>query len=300
MRTRGIIPAFSFLLLTTVPTWAADYVTPVDLCAVSAVNGKLHGQGGVYDSDESDGGQFQGVGSLSFPLGCMFGAQIDAGAGKFGDFDAFGFGGHLFLRDPTSYLFGIHATYENWDLDSLSDDVGIWRVGPEVELYFSNISFEGWAGWQDGDEIDSSFFARLTAALYATENLRLAAGLRHSDEFTSGIVAVEWQLSSMPLSLTAEAELGEDDFTSIMGGVKFYFGGSSTALIERHRQDDPNDGLFDFAGAAPNLVNANEGGECQDEVVTDQCCTDSSVDDGCCTDQECGDFETLLDVRSSE
>jgi hypothetical protein len=104
----------------------------------------------------------------------------------------------------------------------------------------------------------------------------------------------------MPLSLTAEAELGEDDFTSIMGGVKFYFGGSSTALIERHRQDDPNDGLFDFAGAAPNLVNAKEGGECQDEVVTDQCCTDSSVDDGCCTDQECGDFETLLDVRSPE
>ena len=49
MRTRGIIPAFSFLLLTTVPTWAADYVAPVDLCAVSAVNGKLHGQGGVYD-----------------------------------------------------------------------------------------------------------------------------------------------------------------------------------------------------------------------------------------------------------
>src|SRR5688500_4020169 len=101
MKRRGIIVGFSFLLLTSVPSWAADYAVPVDdLCAVSAVNGKLHGQGGFYDSDESDGSQFQGVGSLSFPLGCMFGVQVDAGAGKFGDFNAFGVGGHLFWRDP--------------------------------------------------------------------------------------------------------------------------------------------------------------------------------------------------------
>jgi hypothetical protein len=298
MRHRGIFVGFSSLLLTSVPSWAADYAVPADdLCAVSGVNGKIHGQGGVYDSDDSDGSQFQGVGSLSLPLGCMFGAQIDAGAGKFGDFDAFGVGGHLFTRDPTSYLIGIHTTYENWDLDDFGDNIGIWRVGPEVELYLSNISLEAWAGWQEGNDMDSSFFGRFTAAVYATENLRLAAGVRHSDDFTSGVISAEWQLSSMPLSLTAEGEIGEDDFTSIMGGVKFYFGGSSTALIDRHRHDDPADGLFDFAGAASSLSSDTPGGnECQDEVLVDGCCTDATAQDGCCTDSNVCDL-TVTDGR---
>ena len=95
----------------------------------------------------------------------------------------------------------------------------------------------------------------------------------------------------MPLSLTAEGEIGEDDFTSIIGGVKFYFGGSSTALIDRHRQDDPPDGLFDFAGAASSLSSAAPGGnECQDEVAVDGCCSDATAQEGCCTDSEVCDF----------
>ncbi|HEY7750410.1 MAG TPA: hypothetical protein VH933_17245 [Aestuariivirgaceae bacterium] len=286
----GILGGVNILLLGSVPAWAADYVAPVDVCAVSDVNGKIHGQGGSYESDESDGSQFQGVGSLSFPLGCMFGAQIDAGAGKFGDFDAFGIGAHLFMRDPTSYLVGIHATYENWDLDVLGDDVSVWRVGPEVELYFANISLEAWAGFQDGDDnVDSSFFARLTVAFYATENLRLAGSFRQSDDFTSGAITGEWQLSSLPLSLTAEAEFGEDDFTSILGGVKIYFGGSTDSLIDRHRYDDPDDGLFNFAGSASSFGAAPQAGECEDGSVTDECCADSTVEDGCCTDACCAD-----------
>jgi hypothetical protein len=292
MTKTTILGGLSFVLLTTVPAWAADYVPPADepagdLCAVSALNGKIHAQGGVFDADDNDSeGQFQGVGSLSLPLGCMFGAQVDAGAGKFGDFSAVGIGGHLFMRDPSSHLFGIHATFENWDLDDLGDDVGIWRVGPEVELYLANISLEAWAGFEDGEDIDSSFFARLTAGYYVYEDLRLGVGWRHSNDIDSGVVNAEWQLSAMPLSLTAEAEFGENDFTSVMGGVKFYFGGSSKSLIDRHRQDDPADGLFDFLGGAAALGdNDHNGGVCQDEVTldgncTDGCCTDTSLTDG--------------------
>jgi hypothetical protein len=275
MKPKSVIVGLSSFLMASVPSWAADYAAPSeDLCAVSAVNGKIHGQGGAYDSDESDGDLFQGVGSMSFPLGCMAGAQVDVGAGHFGDFNALGLGGHLFFRDPTMYLIGLHATYENWDLDELSDDdISIWRVGPEVELYLGNVSLEAWAGWQEGDELDSSFFGRFTAAFYATENLRLAAGIRHSDEFTSGVVSAEWQLSNAPLSLTAEGELGEDDFTSVLGGVKFYFGGTTTALIDRHRYDDPPDGLFDFAGSASSLSSDTPNGEeCNDGCCTDECC----------------------------
>jgi hypothetical protein len=279
MTKTTVLGGLTLALLTTVPAWAADYAPPVDdavdLCAVSALNGKFHAQGGVFDADDIDSeGQFQGVGSLSFPLGCMFGAQIDAGAGAFGDFNAIGFGGHLFMRDPSSHLIGIHATFENWDLDDFGDDVGIWRVGPEVELYLANISLEAWAGIEDGDDIDSSFFARLTAGYYVHEDLRLGLGWRHSNEIDSGVVNAEWQLSAMPLSLTAEAEFGENDFTSVMAGVKFYFGGSDKALIDRHRQDDPADGLFDFLGGASGLGDGPNCGICQDETVRDGCCAD--------------------------
>ena len=288
MTRTTLLGGLTFALLATVPAWAADYAAPaeepvVDLCAVSSLNGKIHGQGGVFDADEVDSdGQFQGVGSLSLPLGCMFGAQFDAGAGAFGDFNAIGVGGHVFMRDPSSYLIGIHATFENWDLDDLGDDVGIWRVGPEVELYLGNISLEAWAGIEDGDDIDSSFFARLTAGYYIYEDLRLGVGWRHSNDIDSGVINAEWQLSSMPLSLTAEAELGENDFTSVMGGVKVYFGGSSKALIDRHRQDDPADGLFDFLGGASGLGDHDNPkcGICQDDTVRDGCCTDLLVTDG--------------------
>jgi hypothetical protein len=294
MTSQGVLGGFTVLLLSTIPGWAADYVSPEgvapDLCAVSGFNGKLHAQGGYYDAEGSDDhSQFQGVGSLSFPLGCLLGAQIDAGAGKFGDFDALGVGGHIFLRDPASYLIGIHTTYENWDLDVFGNNVGVWRVGPEVELYFSKISLEAWAGLQDSEDHDATFFARLTAGIYLYENLRLAAGWRHSDEVDSGVVSAEWQLTDLPLSLTAEAEVGEDDFTSVTAGVKFYFGGASHALIDRHRQDDPADGLFDFLGAAAELGESPKGDECRDETVSDTCCLDA-----CCADQAC-DFTVTVE-----
>lgn len=281
--TTGIVGAFGIMLLASVPAWAADYSPPAysNLCAVSGLNGKIYGEGGAFDQDSNGGnGEFQGVGSLSFPLGCMLGAQVDGGAGKFGDFSAVGVGGHLFMRDPTSHLIGVHATYENWDLDTLGDNVGVWRVGPEAELYLGNISLEGWAGFEDGEHTDARFFARLTAAYYVTENLRLSVGWKHSDDFNSGVIGGEWQLSGMPVSLIADAEFGDDNLSSVMGGVKFYFGSTDKSLIDRHRQDDPFDGLFDFLGAASNLVNPGGGG-CEETL--DGCCSDNDLVDGCCS-----------------
>ena len=67
-----------------------------------------------------------------------------------------------------------------------------------------------------------------------------------------------------------------------MGGVKVYFGGSCMAMIDRHRQDDPADGLFDFLGGASDLGDHDNPkcGICEDETVLDGCCTDLSITDG--------------------
>jgi hypothetical protein len=285
MRISGIVTSFTFALLISVPAWAAD-VAKTDLCAVSEVNGKVYGEGGLVDADGIDSdGKFQGVGSLSMPLGCQLGMQFDAGAGSFGAADALGVGGHLFMRDPQSYLFGIHGTYENWDFDDVSGSVDVWHVGAEAEFYFDSLSLEAWAGLEDTSVTNADFFARLTAAAYVTEDLRLAAGLRHSNDFNSGVINGEWQLSSMPLSLTAEAEFGEDSYMALTAGIKFYFGGEQKSLIDRHRQDDPADGLFDFIGAAAGIAEKlNDGtladGNCNDGTAQDTCCIDGNCDDG--------------------
>jgi hypothetical protein len=280
MRYSGIVTGFTFSLLLSVSAMAADVAQP-DLCAVSGPNGKLHGQGGMWDADNiGSETQFQGVGSFSLPLGCMFGLQIDGGAASFGDVDALGIGGHVFMRDPTSYLFGLHGTYENWNFDGPVDSVDVLTLGAEAEFYLGNVSLEGWAGLQDTEGSKADVFAKLTAAFYVTDDLRLALGVRHANDFTAGVVNGEWQLTDMPLSLTAEAAIGEDDYKSFNVGVKFYFGGEQKSLINRHRQDDPDDGLFDFIGAAANIAGSGGGGVVDDGVVGDTTCLEGSCTDG--------------------
>lgn len=249
MRVAGFAAVLTVSLLVCVPAWAADVAT--DMCAVSGVNGKIALEGGVWDADNyNNEEQFQGIASLSLPLGCLLGLQVDAGAGEFGDGNAVGVGGHLFLRDPSSYLFGVHATYEDWSFNAPALDVQSIKVGAEAELYLGNVSLEAWAGVEDTNRTNSDVFGKLTAALYVTPDLRVAAGLRHAADFTSGALTAEWQMADMPLAFTAEAEIGEDDFHAISVGAKFYFGGTQKSLIDRHRQDDPDDGLFDFLGSA--------------------------------------------------
>ena len=278
MKISGVVSGFAFALLMTLPAWSADVVAP-DLCAVSGVNGKLAFEGGAWDANGFNNEELiQGVGSLSMPLGCMFGLQLDAGAGEFGDANSVGVGGHLFMRDPNSYLFGVHATYEDWSFDAPALDVTSWKVGAEGELYLGNISLEAWAGVEDTNRTSTDFFGKFTAAIYATDDLRLSAGIRHASDFTSGVIGAEWQVPDTPLSFTAEGQLGEDDFRSVAIGAKFYFGGTQKSLIDRHRQDDPEDGLFDFLGSAASVgcQPVNSSGS-DDEVL-------SALADGIITD----------------
>ncbi len=277
MKISGVVSGFAFALLMTLPAWSADVVAP-DLCAVSGVNGKLAFEGGAWDANGFNNEELiQGIGSLSMPLGCMFGLQLDAGAGEFGDANSVGVGGHLFMRDPNSYLFGVHATYEDWSFNAPALDVESVKIGAEAELYLGNVSLEAWAGVEDTNRTSSDFFGKLTAAFYVTDDLRLAAGVRHSNDVTSGVIGAEWQMPDMPLALTADAEFGENDYQAFSIGAKFYFGAEQKSLINRHRQDDPDDGLFDFIGGAAGAASVPGGGgppamNCENLEVEDPFC----------------------------
>jgi hypothetical protein len=235
------------LLLGTVPAWAADYDSSYpSACAVSGVNGKIEAAGGATDLGDGDDwdGAFRGIGSVSFPLGCMFGAQIDAGVLDNGEDTGVGLAGHLFLRDPTSHLIGVAVNYQSNDGDH------VLRVGPEVELYLGNVSIEAWAGFEDPDDGDNDFFAAVDAGYYVMEDFRLSIGWRHSFDVDAARIGAEYLTTALdtPMSVFAEGTFGEDDYTSVMGGVRFYFGAPNKSLMSRHREDDPSPKFFDIVG----------------------------------------------------
>lgn len=248
---------------------AAD-IEPGCVPAVSGLNGKLEAAGG-YIEDLDDGTRFHGVGTLSFPLGCMFGAQLDVGAGDLDGTDFWGVGGHFFTRDPESYLLGVHAQYI--DLDGFD----IFRIGPEAELYLGNITLSAFAGLEDAEGLSDDIIVNAEAAYYFTEDFKISGGYRRFLDIDAGAVGFEFQPGlGFPVSLFADAMFGSDDYTSIMGGIRIYFGGEDKSLMARHRQDDPphlfnllrqvgDDGIGDDDEddpGCPPVVDGTKGGEC--------------------------------------
>ena len=88
------------------------------------------------------------------------------------------------------------------------------------------------------------------------------------------LFGIEWQPpvhALAGLTIFADGAVGEDDYESVLGGMRFYFGESGfKSLKRRHREDDPDAvtlGIFNAlsGGAAAALetakarCKANEG-----------------------------------------
>lgn len=230
---------------------AAD-VEDTRLPAVSAFNGKLEGYGGWSDIDLAgieDDVYLKGAASISFPLGDMFGAQIDFSAVHQFDDTMFGGNVHLFTRDPDSYLFGVVVGA------ATMDDADLFFGGPEAEFYLDNISIELWGGYVnvgwDGLPDEDKFFAFGDLAWYANDNLRLTLGASSVADFESAHASIEWMFGSgLPMSVKADFRYGEDDYIAATAGLSIYFGGTTDTLITRHRQDDPRNRQLDLFAAA--------------------------------------------------
>lgn len=234
--------------------------------AVSGLNGKISAFGGGVGSDVIDDSGLAGItGAISLPIGHRYGLQIDGMAGTL-DGDAFGgIAAHAFYRDPDAFLLGLYTSYTALDIGA-KDSVG--RFGLEGELYLDNLTLTGIAGVQYG-ELDDGFTSTLRAAYYLTDDLMLSAGHNYYEEAGHfGTAGVEYQMPfdlQFSPSLFADGRFGEDDFYSVTGGIRFYFG-EEKSLIDRHRQDDPDiflpDDLFAILGgqdAAPESAGCPPG-----------------------------------------
>ena len=234
-RIAGAIVTGSFGFGMTLTGALAADAAPGCIPAVSSVNGKIEGAGGYYNEDSNDGGRFQGVASLSLPVGCLLGIQIDVGGGDL-DGDGFiGAGGHLFIRDPSSYLLGVQTQYI-----SLGGH-DIFRVGPEAELYLGNVTLSAMAGFEAGSRFNTDdAVGQIEAAYYITDDFKLYGGYRHFLGIDAGSIGFEFKPESLPGSVFVDAMAGSDSYVSIMGGLRLQFGGDDKSLKARHREDDPD------------------------------------------------------------
>jgi len=214
------------------------------LAAVSGPNGKLSVEGGTFD----DSGAGIALGSFATPLGYSFGLQAD---GAFGSIDGQPMGGgglHLFTRDPSHYLLGVYSGYHTWD------GIDVWRAAGEAELYVDRFSFSGAAGYEDvsvpttdaGLPVltadDKSVFGLADIAYYITDDFKIAGGYRYINETGLGSASAEYLIHTgdVPMSLFANSDFGNDDYTRITGGLRVFLGSDPhKSLIDRHRQDDP-------------------------------------------------------------
>jgi hypothetical protein len=223
--------------------------------AVDDLNAKIDGFGGSLANKSVYGSR----GSLAFPLGGQYGAQIDGAAGSF-DSRFFGnVGGHLFWRDPAKGLVGVYSDYTDWK--SRIGGVNVGRFAGEGEYYFGRWTLRGLAGVETGNSvtgiigsniqtynIKTRFFDAADVAYYLQDNLKLFVGHRYQGGKNSLALGSEW---GFPVSggtmgaLFAEGRIGSGNNHGIWAGLRFYFGQKNKTLIRRNREDDP-------VGSAPD------------------------------------------------
>ncbi|MEX0345945.1 MAG: hypothetical protein AB3N20_13550 [Rhizobiaceae bacterium] len=207
--------------------------------AVDGINATLSLEVGIDGADVVGG-----TGSVTFPLGHQFGLQFDASAARF-DNDIVGvvpvFRGatHLFWRDPSMGMLGVFGDYFHVDLGG---GFNFFAGGIEGALYFNQITVDGFIGVEGGDTVDSGFFNRARLAYYPTEDLVFHIGHAYALEEHRLLYGGEWGFArhgGAASSMFVEGELDEGGDTSMLAGLRFYFGQREKPLIRRHREDDP-------------------------------------------------------------
>ncbi len=240
--------------------WASPgFAEPGSKCAVSGINGKVEAAGGFILSEDTDGGRGHGAASLSLPLGCWVGMQIDGTGGVLDNEGTGGAAAHLFTRDPSLYLAGLYGEYEAIGANNVA------RAGAEGELYLSQFTLSGLAGYDYSEKTGNGALLVGQAKYYITDDLEIHAGAEHFLNVTAGTFGAEWHLAGLgvplPLSVFVDGGAGSNDYVTTFAGVRLYFSGESKSLIRRHREDDP----INWTNHLKTLVKKNHHDDGEDD-----------------------------------
>lgn len=213
--------------------------------AVSALNFKVTAEGGHIEEEEA----WLGLVQATAPLGHAWGIQGEAAVADISGDTAYGLAGHVFTRDPASYLLGGFGAWAH--ADGLDADVG--RIGVEGEYYLEKITLSANTGYQFGDNaIDDTWFGEVQASWYLDPDFAVSGGVAFNDDNAITHIGAEWLVgsgSSLPgLALRGDLNLGDNGYDSAMGGITYYFG-PDASLKDRHRKQDPDSALIDLLNA---------------------------------------------------
>ena len=213
---------------------ATVYEAQQRLCAVSAFNGKVEAAGGGIGSGGFDSGRFHAAGSVSVPVGCRFGFQLDGIVGETASNTVWGVGGHAFMRDPNTYLAGVYAAYTDAGPNNVT------RVAVEGQLYFDRFTLSGLAGYENSTQLNGEFFGAATVGYYPTDDINLNFGVARYLDVNALTLGAEWQpMPTRPVTVFAYGAIAENNASTAFAGLRFYFGGEQKSLKRRHREDDP-------------------------------------------------------------
>jgi hypothetical protein len=188
---------------------------------------------------------------------------------------------HLFTRDPASHLLG--ATFGLANMPGAM----VFAAGPEAELYYGRFSFEAWGGLahtnysNPGTPDRTGVFAMGDLAYYPDDDWRLDAGLSLLGGHVTAHLGSEYLLHDFPepLSLAFDARVGSDGSVGATAGIKVYLGGGDKSLIERHRQDDPQNRGSTLSEATGSVPKASGGGDGDGDEEVPICGVDEWYDD---------------------
>jgi hypothetical protein len=209
--------------------------------AVEPTNVKV--TGAAVDVEGESGTFFSGA--LTAPLGDSWGVQLEAGVTNPDGGSVSGFAGHIFTRDPSSYLLGLFAAYateDEFDLDAT-------RLGAEAEIYLSQVTLLAKVGYQFSDVSSvEGAFGDIELRWYVSDDFALAAGGNFDESGSFGRLGAEWRpgIAALPgLAFRVDGVMGDDDYDSLLGGITYYFG-ADASLKDRHRKQDPDSALFNL------------------------------------------------------
>lgn len=247
--------------------------------AVDGLNGELWLYGGagmgnaqslspmpglaVFRHTEGNLQAISGVtGVITAPVGHYFGFQLDLNTGTFKTAVQGGVAGHFFWRDPDKGLIGIYGAGQYW---AKYGGKSTWNIGPELEKYFDQVTLGGTIGAQGFDFYNVSwnptvpinyqrtpcnhqpirFFDNVSAKYYPVDDLMLLVGhtyTKGNNAIRAGAEYIPEQFrgSATVASLFVDGAYGWNKSSTIMGGLKIYFGNSDKSLKRRHREDDPS------------------------------------------------------------
>jgi hypothetical protein len=230
--------------------------------AVAPTNLKITGAG---TSTDGEGGWFFG-GALTAPIGERWGIQVEGGAAG-NDFDTVtGVGGHIFTRDPSSYLLGIFAAYASEDVL----DLDATRIGAEAEIYLNQLTIMAKAGYQFSNAAAlEGGFGDIELRWYVSDDFALSGGAAIDENTTIGRIGAEWRpgFAALPgLAFRVDGAFGDNDYESYLGGITYYFG-ADASLKDRHRKQDPDSALFGLF----NAVQAEQAKLCNQYGAPPEC-----------------------------